>query len=163
MRSRSHHASRLAESLTAHAGTRVRLVWSGGWNVQWSDGPTAQGMRRLVDDVDDLAGPFVPDRYARCASDLGIAVALLQHLAQCPEDALDARPHLAGYAFDRIEYPERSDLQTRRRAAALICPGLGTITLDTYANLRRSAATGGWNAITEWLDAHDPVPINRRL
>ena len=156
----SYHAVRLAEHLSARTEVRVKVVWSSGWHVLWTDGPTTPVMRATAGLA--FGGAATPARaagfdsgalrYARGSSDVAEAASLLDHLARHPEDTLHADPHLTRHAFAHTEYPERAAPITLRRAQALIGPGLGTVTLESYAQLRGHGVAGGWPAIAAWLD-----------
>lgn len=115
--SRSRAARQLAERLTTETGTTVEVTWDAvfdgwAWHVQWSDGPTAEQMRKVVDRV-------APDYPAFEASTLGylrdlrtqtLALALIVNV-RAGRPALDGhRTHEALHDTLRltVAYPERA-------------------------------------------------------
>lgn len=151
----------LDELLTALAGVPVTTFGTDAphytlWQVCWTDGPTVQTMRRLVASLDDevVGANREGVEYARHASPLGYAAALLAHVAVRPQDRhrLDDRG-LCWEIFDGVDYPERGGDAVLDRAELMLATahgdpalcggllaGLGTGWLDLVEELRGPVA-----------------------
>jgi hypothetical protein len=167
----------LDELLTALAGVPVTTFGTEApsytlWQVCWTDGPTVETMRRMVGSLDDeVAGANRAGiEYARHASPLGYAAALLTHVAARPQSRhrLDDRT-LCWEIFDGTDYPERGGDGVLDRAELMLATahgdpalcggllaGLGTGWLDLVEELRGPAAD------PPPADADLPEPALRR-
>jgi hypothetical protein len=173
----SHMSRYLDELLTALAGVPVTTFGTDAprytlWQACWTDGPTVETMRRLVASLDDEVVGTEREgvEYARHASPLGYAAALLAHVTARPEDRdrLDDRG-LCWAIFDDIDYPERGGDAVLDRAELMLATahgdpalcggllaGLGTGWLDLVEELR------GPIADPPAADADPPDPVGRR-
>ncbi|PXY16622.1 hypothetical protein [Prauserella muralis] len=163
MTARSRQTFKLAYALGQHFGVRVDITYdgprsrdgrSGGWIVQWVDGPAVDTMRAEIQHraaaypAIDLAQL----RYSRGYSDHAEAAALLAWLPQHP----DYLPHvdstfLASRAHAATDFPERLDETVQRRARALLNLGHGNLSLAVIQELGQHCWRG-WDHVTTWLD-----------
>jgi hypothetical protein len=163
---RSRQAARLAYKIEQRARLRgVECIWMGGgshptysgWQLRWTDGPTADEMRTLVAELAD----HVPAldlgelRYSRSHTDLADAAALLRYLDTHSEQAVHVNTLTVEVAFASTSYPETSPEHWRQRARALLSLSRHN-TLSSGEALQALTAhvrAHGWPATLSWLDA----------
>ena len=155
---------RLADELSARTDRHVAATWQGtrsgdgrrgGWLLEWSAGPTRTEMRELAATAAatdpelatlDLAGLA----WWRTTSDVDDAAATLAWLTAHPDHPSGLR-YLSTDALPG--WPERLPARTRARAETLVAAGWAAQTASDAADtLAATAARGGPDAVTAWLD-----------
>lgn len=166
MSARSRQCKQLGEALSKRLGIPVELIYTGepdrqghgAWKVTWTDGPTPESMRVLVDQMGGaypLAdGPRLG--FSRHRTDFALTTALLGWLSRHPDEAeVEFLSLTMDFAYDRTEFPERLDDRTQRRARTLMRAGGGeerdVLTSEAF-RLLGEHCRHGWAEVVRWLD-----------
>ncbi|MEV6071939.1 hypothetical protein AB0L82_35825 [Nocardia sp. NPDC052001] len=172
MTTRSRQAAALAQVLGDRIGRPVRHSYdgprterySGGWRLEWTDGPTIGTMRALAREYaarfPDLP-PVENIRFDRAHTDQAEATALLLWLDTDPNSAFDTIPGLwLEQSFAATEDPDRAPEVWQRRGHTLYAMIREAYTAKSSSSghtivvtaLAERIRASGWDQTLAWLD-----------